>query len=211
MMVNSSLVCGIDEAGRGPVLGPLVMAIVCIKPLEPPKLIEWGVRDSKELKASERQVLDTKIKGISKVQSMCISPTQIDSWILDGEGLNALEAYTISRLIKTIKDRVNRIYVDAPSSPRSFYKYLKKYGVNSRNVIPEPKADKHRPVVSAASVVAKVKRDKKIKHIANELGFSIGSGYPSSPETRNILPKILKRKPKFVRKSWKTLEKMGLG
>lgn len=210
MMADPCLVCGIDEAGRGPVLGPLVMAMVCIKPLSVPRFIEWGIRDSKELKPSERQVLYTKIKESSNVQSLCIQPKQIDNWILDGEGLNALEAYTISKLINPIQNRVSMIYVDSPSTPRSFHKYLKRYGVDSRKVIPEAKADKYRPVVSAASVVAKVKRDTKIQHMAKELGFAIGSGYPSSSTTRNTLPKILKKKPQFVRKSWKTLEKLDL-
>lgn len=210
-MKKDFFTCGIDEAGRGPVVGPLVISSVCIKALDIPKLIKIGVRDSKSLSSSKREAIYDKVLDITDSRYIIISPSQIDKWVLEKEGLNALEAFTISKLLTPIMERVNKIFIDAPSTPTSFNTYLKSFGVSSEKVVAEPKADLRRPVVGAASIVAKVIRDREIDKISQELGFSIGSGYPSSPTTLQKLPTILEKRPGYVRKSWKTLKRLGLG
>lgn len=204
------ILCGIDEAGRGPVLGPLVMSAVSIRVFNIPKLIRMGVRDSKALSPTKRKKIYTKLMKLCNVDFITVEPPKIDKWILEGEGLNALEACTASKLLKPVQKKVEKIFIDAPSTSESFTRYLEKFEVNIDKVVAEPKADKRRPVVSAASIIAKVIRDQKIQEIAKDVGFQVGSGYPSSPKTRRTLGKVLKKKPKYVRRSWKTVEKLGL-
>lgn len=207
---KDSLICGVDEAGRGPVLGPMVIASVCIRHQDSLKLPKWGVKDSKALTASKREEIFQKITKKADVRYISIPPSTIDEWVLSREGLNALEAFTLTELLTPVMKKVRSVFVDAPSTPKSFREYIARFGLTSKKVIPEPKADKRRPVVSAASIIAKVIRDNLIKSMAEKLGFEIGSGYPSSPLTRRKLPAILKKEPDFVRKSWKTLEKLEL-
>lgn len=214
MRIKESLICGVDEAGRGPVLGPLVIAKVCIRDREMPKLTEIGVKDSKVLSSTKREEIYDKLEKSSFLDFAFISiaPSIIDKWITERKGLNALEAATISKLIKPElkKCKCQRIFVDSPSTPASFTQELERFEGKTEKVLPETKADKKRLIVGAASIIAKVVRDKKIQRMAEELGISIGSGYPSSPKTRQNLPTVLERAPQYVRQSWKTLEKLEL-
>lgn len=207
---QTCLICGIDEAGRGPVVGPLVMARVCIESLKIPKLIKMGVKDSKALSSAHRRKLHKKLFDLCDTNFIAVPPPRIDKWVQEKEGLNALEAFTASKLLTPIQKEVKMIFIDSPSTPKSFTNYLKKFGVNLEKVIAESKADKKRPVVSAASIIAKEVRDQRIEEITKEMGFPIGSGYPSSPKTRQALKRILKKRPQYVRRSWKTVEKLGL-
>lgn len=207
---SSYILCGIDEAGRGPVLGPLVMSVVSIRAFNRSRLSRIGVKDSKSLSPAKRKKIYSKLMKLCEVDFIPVPPPKIDKWVLEKEGLNALEASTASKLLTPIQKKVEKIFIDTPSTPESFIRYLRKFDVNVDKVIAEPKADKRYPVVSAASIVAKVIRDRKIQEIAEDVGFQIGSGYPSSPKTRRSLENVLKKKPQYVRRSWKTVEKLGL-
>jgi ribonuclease HII len=76
--------------------------------------------------------------------------------------------------------------------------------------VSEHKADRNFAVVSAASIIAKVERDREIAELAKTLGF-FGSGYPSDPRTVKFLEKCcqdLEEYPEYVRKSWRPARKI---
>ena len=205
---GSNLVVGLDEAGRGPVIGPMVIACVAFEPLMIPNLLDLNVQDSKLVSRSFRESVYSRVVDSSNFAAIAVvDPVTIDEWVLRGEGLNKLEAKVIGDLISLLPgDRISRVFVDAPSNVKSFTGYLESFGLS--NFVAENKADYYRPVVSAASIVAKVNRDAIIERIKREIGVDFGSGYPSDPRTRKNLGLILKKRPDVVRRSWKTVSRV---
>jgi len=198
---SSSIVLGVDEAGRGPVIGPMVIACYGIEPIKTLDLLNLGVDDSKKLSVSKREELyNTLIDIASLVRIAIIPPKIIDKWVAKGNGLNELEALMIAKLCRGIVNEITSLFIDSPSNPESFGKYLKKYGLGKFKA--ENKADSSRPVVAAASIIAKVLRDRIIKLLKKIIGIDFGSGYPSDPKTRRLIPVLLKKYPLLVRKSW---------
>lgn len=207
---------GSDEAGRGSVIGPLVIATVVIDQEDEEKFKEIGVRDSKKLSPKKREVLSKIIK--EKCISYKVSylkPKVIDSYVwrkIKMKTLNYLEAKVISKHIMQLAPDI--AYVDAPySRPEIFRTMIKKIIKNNRiKIISANKAEDKWVEVACASIIAKVERDKAIRKIANRYGF-FGSGYPSDERTREFLKKIISkddRKYDFVRWSWKTINKLNL-
>lgn len=202
------LIAGIDEAGRGPCLGPLVLAIAMVEKSDEEKLTSLGVKDSKQLSAQERERQFPRIKRITR-ESHCIhiSPQEIDE-LMTRRSLNEIEAMYAARLIDMLGEKPEVIFVDSPDVVMSeFAKRIKKYTSCASRIVSEHKADQNYPVVSAASVIAKVERDGVIKKIAQEYG-ELGSGYPGDEATIMFLKKYLLQHsvlPPFVRKSWQTI------
>lgn len=204
--LKTPMVVGVDEAGRGPVIGPMIIACYGIEPIKTLNLIDLGIDDSKKLSATKREKFYNElIKVASLVRVAIIPPKVIDQWIYEGRGLNNLEAFMITRLCKGVVNDVIRIFIDSPSNPESFGKYLKKFGL--RNFKAENKADSRRPTVAAASVIAKVLRDRIIRLLIKKTGLDFGTGYPSDPKTVRSVSILLKKYPELVRKSWR-LKKM---
>jgi ribonuclease HII len=204
---GSKFVVGLDEAGRGPVIGPMVIACVAFEPLEIPRLLDFGVQDSKRLSRDfRRHVYGKVVDSSSFVAIAVIDPVVIDEWVLNGEGLNKLEAKIIWDLTSFLpSDKIVKIFIDAPSNVDSFAKYLREVGL--KNFVAENKADYYRPIVSAASIIAKVNRDEIIEGIKREIGIDFGSGYPSDPRTKDNLELVIKKRPDVVRRSWKTVSR----
>jgi len=172
----------LDEAGRGPVLGPLVVAAVMVKDEEPLRAI--GVRDSKKLTAMRRAELDAEIRQMAKVDVEVIDARMIDA---RGEGsLNELELDHFAALIERM--RPSSVYADAcDPSEESFAIKLSSRLRYEPELVCRHKADDLFPVVSAASIIAKVMRDRLVEEIGRELGEDVGSGYPADPVTRALL------------------------
>ncbi len=188
------MICGIDEAGRGSVLGPLVVACVCF---ESERSIPKGVKDSKLLTKKEREKLADKIKKQGTFNTIIISPQDIDERYSNGKNLNDLEVTAMKSLIKKMKPA--RFFIDSP------YKNCEKLKAElklNKNDIVEHKADLNYAIVGAASIIAKVQRDKAIEKLENEYKVKIGSGYPSDPNTVAFLRES-KEFP-FIRKTWET-------
>jgi len=209
----NSIIMGIDEAGRGPVLGPLVICGFVTCALNVLRFLEMGLKDSKELTPHQRERIYLQLLRLPAIILVAeIWPRTIDNWIESGKSLNELEAYIASYLIKEAYSRCKKIryvFIDAPSTSESYERYLHKYLVlNKIALFVEEKADKTRLIVSAASVIAKYIRDARIREISKRLGINVGSGYPSDPHTRRVLSLLLERYPEFVRKSWKTIKKL---
>ncbi|MEM3577466.1 MAG: ribonuclease HII [Candidatus Bathyarchaeia archaeon] len=206
------LIAGVDDAGRGSVIGPLVIAGVLLKEENISKLVELKVRDSKLLSPQRREHLAVEIKRVAEKYSVVkLSPMEIDKVVMSGRKLhklNRLEAQAMAKIIEILKPDV--AYVDASDVLEERFKQhiLEELSITVQ-VISEHKADRKYPIVSAASIIAKVERDREIAEIAKKYG-DIGCGYPSDPKTIMFLRKCLEEfgeYPEFVRKSWKPAKK----
>jgi len=200
-----SLICGIDEAGRGPVLGPLVMCGILVKENDLNKLVKLQVKDSKLLTKKKRELLFDKIKDISyKYEIISIYPDEIDNAVNnhDGLNLNKLEARKTADIINLLKP--DKAIVDAPSNNiKSYKQYLFELIKNKKiELVLEHKADLNYPVVSAASILAKVTRDNEIERIKKKIKIDFGSGYMTDPKTVKFLEKYYEKYPDLFRKSW---------
>ena len=200
-----SLICGIDEAGRGPVLGPLVMCGLLIKEEDEKKLVKIKVKDSKLLTKEKRESLFPKIKDISyKYEILIIEPDEIDEAVNghDWLNLNKLEANKTAEILNLLNP--NKAIIDAPSNNIASYKrYLMKFVKNKKiEIILEHKADLNHVVVGAASIIAKVTRDDEIERIKKEIKVDFGSGYMSDPKTVGFLEKYYEEYSYLFRKSW---------
>ena len=199
------LICGIDEAGRGPVLGPLVMCGLLVKEEDEKELVKLKVRDSKLLTKVKRESLFDKIKDISyKYEIIAIYPDEIDHAVNnhDGLNLNKLEARKSAEIINLLKP--DKAIVDAPSNNIKSYKQYLFELINNKKIelILEHKADLNYPIVSAASILAKVTRDNEIEKIKKKIKIDFGSGYMSDSKTVNFLEKYYEKYPELFRKSW---------
>jgi ribonuclease HII len=198
-------ILGIDEAGRGAVIGPMVIGGVLVDKRGEKQLIKIGVKDSKELSPKKRELLYPKIKKIAKDYVILkISAKEIDE-LRKRMNLNRIEAEKMAQIIKTMKADI--AYVDTPQvSTEKFKAILLSLARNKTKVICENYADVKYPVCSAASILAKVERDKEIERIKKKVGFDFGVGYTHDPRTIEFLKKLLKRGeyPDFVRRSWIT-------
>ena len=207
------LVAGVDDAGRGPVIGPLVIAGVLFEEQDLPKLKDLGVKDSKLLSPQKRETLATQIKALALIHhTVWLSPAEIDRVVESKRKLhklNRLEAQAMAKAITILKPDI--AYVDASDILADrFAEHIAESLTFSLKIVSEHKADVKYPVVSAASIIAKVERDKEICRLQKKHG-NIGCGYPSDPNTINFLENWIKKfgsYPDFVRKSWKTAKRV---
>ena len=207
------LISGVDEAGRGPVIGPLVIAGVLFKENDLSKLVNLGVKDSKLLSPQKRETLAVQIKKLAlKWHIVLLSPAEIDRVVESRRKLhklNRLEAQAMAKVITVLKPDV--VYVDASDVLADrFEEHIAENLSFSPKIISEHKADVKYPVVSAASIIAKVERDKVISQLQKKHG-NMGCGYPSDPVTIKFLEDWIRKfgsYPDFVRKSWKTAKRV---
>tara|TARA_Y100000310_G_scaffold272895_1_gene288113 strand:- start:1740 stop:2396 length:657 start_codon:yes stop_codon:yes gene_type:complete len=206
------LLLGIDDAGRGPVIGPMALAGVIINKNQEQELKELGVKDSKLLLPVKRKKISDIIKQKYKHKIVTASPKEID----EHENLNWLEAEKtaeiINSLTKDIKEKI-KIVVDCPSiNPKAWQDYLVKKIKNTNNIelSCEHKADLHHPTVSAASIIAKEKREDELKQLKQTLNTDFGSGYPADPKTKKFIEKNFNNKKyqHIIRHSWNTVKKL---
>ena len=203
------LLGGVDDAGRGCVAGPLVIAGISVTKERVSVLKELGVRDSKKLSPRRRETLYGEILKISDhCHSAQIHPQEIDTVVRTGmkyRKLNYLEALYFAKVIDQLG--ASQVTVDASDSVPERFRSTIMENLKSRcRVSAFHKADRDFPVVSAASIVAKVERDRAVQRLREKHG-DFGSGYPSDPATRIFFTERMRRGeplPDYVRKSWKT-------
>jgi ribonuclease HII len=189
---------GVDEAGRGPVIGPLV--VCAFASTSQSHLRELGVKDSKDLSVKRRNELFPILSMMPHKVIVC-SPERIDN----STNLNTLEVELFAEALAAMPD--GEIMLDACDvNANRFANNVSK--LSGRVCSAEHKADENHPEVSAASIIAKVTRDRIVSEISEELGFDIGSGYPSDPKTKAAVIELIKGdKPHdCLRWSWKTVE-----
>lgn len=216
----SGPVIGVDEAGRGPVLGPLVVAGVLARGQDP--LRQLGVRDSKQLTPDRRQELAVIIREICNVEVVVVSAQEIDT-MRKTMTLNEIEVHAFSQVLRNLlltnsssmKEEIPTIILDAADVKEERFgqdieRKLRTSIGSVPRIISKHKADDIFPVVSAASIIAKTHRDDVIGGLKLTHG-EIGSGYPSDPRTKNYLETLFKNGepiPPFVRQSWETVVKL---
>lgn len=208
-----TLIAGIDDAGRGPVIGPLVIAGVLFYNYQISILRDLGIRDSKLLSKSRRMRLALKIKelAVNYIIVEC-SPAEIDEVVLKGKKLrklNWLEAKKMAEVIQKLAPDV--AYIDASDIlEKRFGRQISDMLSRNVKIISEHHADSKYPIVSAASILAKTHRDEVLLELRKTYG-DFGSGYSSDPKTRKFLLDWIrkgKKLPNIVRKSWKTIGKL---
>jgi ribonuclease HII len=207
------LIAGVDDAGRGSIIGPLVIAGVLLEETDLPKLVALKVKDSKLLSAKRREELSEAIRRlVPKYHVEKLLPKEIDKVVnshIKLQKLNRLEAQTMAKVIETLKP--DRAYVDASDVNETRYKeHIQERLRYNPEIISEHKADRNYPIVSAASIIAKVERDEAIAELSQKYG-EMGCGYPTDPQTLAFLENWLKKHgeyPDFVRKSWKPAKKL---
>ena len=201
-------ICGIDDAGRGSMLGPLVIAGVSLDKKNIKKLSKLGVKDSKKLSSSSREILYKKIiEVVDSYFIIKIPPRSIDASVKK-HCLNNLEAKYMAKVV--LKLNADTSYVDSCDvNPTRFGNEISKLSDNHK-IRSYHHADSRFVVVSAASILAKVARDKAIVRLNKK--YELGSGYPSDSKTVNFVRKYFEKNqvmPVFVRKSWKPVQKIA--
>ncbi|MGC8546466.1 MAG: ribonuclease HII [Thermoplasmata archaeon] len=195
------MLCGIDEAGRGPVIGPMVIAVVCG---HNETFRNIGAKDSKLLTEGRRESILSNILETSEYHNFIIIGEEEIDEAVSKNLLNFLEAKHIASLMQ----KGNSYIVDCPDINEARFKKILSDISGIDDIIAEHKADINYPVVSAASILAKVTREREIEKIKKEIG-DFGSGYPSDPRTINFLREYYKKNhvlPLHTRKSWKTVK-----
>jgi ribonuclease HII len=207
------LVAGVDEAGRGCVVGPLVVAGITLKTENLQFLTELGVKDSKLLTAKRREELFPEIiKLTEKHHIIKLPPAQIDKVVQSSRTLhklNRLEAQTMAKIVEVL--RPDEAYVDAADVvAHRFGNHITECLRFKTRIVSEHKADRTYPIVSAASIIAKVERDGEIAKLRVKYG-DFGSGYLTDDKTIVFLKRLLDENgnyPNFIRKSWKPAQRV---
>jgi len=203
------IIAGIEEAGRGPVIGPMVMAICSIEDSKEHLLRKIGVKDSKLLSPLQRKRIFEEIKKLCKYKIIILLPKEIDLAVENPAiNLNGLEARTSAKLINKLEPR--KVILDCPSNNPLNYKNYVKSMVKDKDIkiIAEHKADVNYPIVGAASILAKVTRDAEIEKLKKEHKVDFGSGYPSDPRTQKFIKENW-NKYDFFRKTWSTYKRIA--
>ncbi|RLG70830.1 MAG: ribonuclease HII [Candidatus Iainarchaeum archaeon] len=208
------VIAGIDEAGRGCCIGPLVMAVATIDIDNLQKLSEIGVKDSKELSPKKRENLFSKLKKILKEYKFVkIEAAELNSLMLR-KSLNEIEAIKAAYLLQKLEYRPLVAYIDSPDPLQSnFAKRIKNYLEFPLELYAYHKADQLFPIVSAASIIAKVVRDRAIEKLAKayrQYG-NLGSGYAHDEFTIAFLKRYVKKNkklPEFARTEWITTQRI---
>jgi len=206
-MKTGMLIAGIDEAGRGCVIGPLVVAGVAMQAENLQWLVELGVKDSKLLTPKKREALYPEILKLTVNHHIIkVPPLQIDKVVRSERRLhklNRLEAQTMAKILESLKP--DEVYVDAADvMAERFGNHIQECLKKKTKIVSEHKADLNYPIVSAASIIAKVERDREIVKLTQKYG-NFGSGYLTDEKTMVFLKKLLTRYgdyPSCVRKSW---------
>uniref|UniRef100_A0A7C3RCI6 Ribonuclease HII n=1 Tax=Archaeoglobus fulgidus TaxID=2234 RepID=A0A7C3RCI6_ARCFL len=193
---------GIDEAGKGCVIGPLVVAgVACCEE----ELRELGVKDSKKLSQSRREELAERIREICKTEVLKVAPEKLDEKMCT-KTINEILKECYAEIIIRLKPEI--VYVDSPDViPERLSEELE--NITGVKVFAEHKADEKYPLVAAASIIAKVEREREIEKLKKRFG-DFGSGYASDPKTREVLKSWIAsgKIPSCVRMRWKTVSNL---
>ena len=212
---------GVDEAGRGPAIGPMVVCAISIPIGDRGILTEIGVDDSKNLTRQKRESIHSEIINISesrgwKIGVINCDAERIDLWMESGT-LNSLEVLAFSDAIEEVAENsleysifLDACDVDAERFGRNVSSSLTNKGIGWK-IFSKHRMDSDDVVTGAASIIAKVNRDWAMDKLSQELGIDLGSGYPSDPKSKtaiedlcrkDLLPDCLRRKWKNVDRAW---------
>ena len=201
-----TLILGVDEARKGPIIGNMVICGVLIEESNKEKLKKLGVKDSKLLTPRQRENLFPKIlRVIKKYKTIIITPQEIDKAVSKENGLNLnwLEAHKTAEIINELNP--DKAIIDCPSPNIKKYKEYLLNLLNNKEIelIIEHRAEKNLPV-AAASIIAKVIADRELNKLKKEFKLEFGSGYTSDPRTKKFVKENFDKYPEIFRKSWIT-------
>jgi ribonuclease HII len=205
-------IAGVDEAGRGPLIGPMVICGVLVNSTSLNEIERIGVRDSKVLTPLRREKLAAKIESIAdRIVTRSVAASEIDR-LRKRMTMNDIEVKEFVQIVKTLSPE--QIFLDAADvkAERFGAKIGEMSGLSLKGavIVSEHKADSKYPIVSAASIIAKVQRDDAITRLHNKFG-DFGSGYPSDPKTIEFVRNLIKNRhqlPSVIRHSWDTVRKI---
>lgn len=207
-------VAGADEAGRGCVIGPLVMCLFAIEPERQGELKKLGAKDSKLLSASQREQMAEQLPKLGPYELVEISAEELTHAMERKISLNELEARKLAEAITTLEGKgvcLTDVFVDSPDPiPATYARRIQKQYIGSASIHSANKAESKWPTVAAASILAKVRRDQRIEEIKKKVGYNFGSGYTSDPNTVQYLEKH-HRDPKlqqYLRHRWETIKRL---
>jgi ribonuclease HII len=199
-------ICGVDEAGKGPVLGPMVIAAVACSNQQ--ELADLGVMDSKALSPKRRSELFALIKARFPYTVAIRTAADIDQ-LRTEMTMNEITARAHAEVVRNLE--CSEAYLDACDVNEERYgRTVGGYIGHPCTIISCHRADQKYPAVSAASIIAKVIRDRLVQEMEEEYG-SIGSGYPADPVTIGFLTTYIQKyghPPAIARTSWATVKKM---
>ena len=212
------MILGIDDAGRGPVIGPMVLAGCLITEETEREFRKLGVRDSKQLTPKRRGYLEKLIKEKARAFALQVTnPSEIDGKNHDGTNLNDIEALMAAAIINELNTASHgehkiKVVIDCPSPNRMKWRdgvLVKIDNLSNLEIACEHKADRNHIAVSAASILAKEERERQMRSLKEKYGDEMGSGYSSDPITRKLLAKNVKKlhDKGIFRKTWKTWKK----
>ena len=195
---------GVDEAGRGPMIGPLVVAAIAIPEQDIELLKKYEITDSKKLSTKKRNLAYEKINSLClernwKIEITICHPIEID-FAMESTNLNTLEtelfANTVNKL-KIINTKKGKLILDACDVNENRFgnrviNLIKKWDQGKWTLVSKHRADETHRIVGAASIIAKVTRDRIITEIGKKLDIEIGSGYPSDPKSKSALFELCK-------------------
>jgi len=208
----SELILGIDDAGRGPVIGPMVLAGCLVNEEMQKEFKKLGVKDSKQLTSKRRTFLADFIREKAEdFEVVIVYPDEIEINNTNGTKLNEVEAIACAEIINRINKGYDKIKVilDCPSTGINKWKDYLKTKINDLSnleIVCEHKADVNYVSVSAASIIAKDVREKEMDILKEKYGYEIGSGYSSDPYTIKFLEKHANtfKDEGLFRKTWAT-------
>ena len=210
---------GVDEAGRGPVIGPLIVCAISIPSSDYNILREIGARDSKALSKSRRESIYKLIYEEAIERNWNIGIIECEPFRIDHNNsvsnLNELEVTLFSEAIKNSNDddESGSIFLDACDVNQE------RFGNNVRTklgplwsnwrIISEHSMDSSNALVAASSIVAKVTRDVTMQELSKDIGIDLGSGYPSDPKTRSSINELItgKNPHDCLRWTWSTVRR----
>lgn len=202
-------VVGIDEAGRGAWLGPLVVGAVAVPRDRLEAVAATGARDSKTLSPARREAILAELLGCAQVRCVAATPADVDAHVADGR-LNALEASLFGRLARAFAPAEARVDACDANAAR-FGRAVARHAGPTVVVRAWHRADALDPLVGAASIAAKVHRDRAVAELAEQLGAEIGSGYPSDATTVAFVRRTVRPgapAPAWLRRSWATTRRV---
>jgi ribonuclease HII len=201
------MICGVDEAGRGPVIGPMVVAGLMLK--SESELQDLNVKDSKKCTPKRREELAVELNKIAKCEVIVVPAADIDT-MRQGMTMNQIETKIFATIIEKLKPDI--AYLDSADVDEArFGRDIQTELGFDLKIVSKHGADDTYPIVSAASIIAKTTRDSEVQKIKDKLGEDLGSGYPSDTTTIKFLENWIKmhgQPPPHTRHSWKTTQRI---
>jgi len=205
-------VLGVDEAGRGPVIGSMFVGGFLIDESKIPELEKLGVKDSKKLSNRKREAIREKLDDIDDFFLREVTASDIDE-LRKIMNLNEIEVNAMADVIE--RSDADKVIVDLPEPDGDRFIAKLKNELPSRfsevEFIAEHEADDNYPVVSAASIVAKSAREEHIEELKEKYGYDFKSGYSHDEEASDFIREYLEehgRLPEDARASWATAKRV---